>query len=108
MFTTTHTSPDEGALRIEDDAADAVLLAYATSGVTLAAADVLAVSPGVVEAGLRSGRSLRELAHELRVDPEDLQFGIAVIVSEGRDDERSDAMYIGAGELLDRRAGVPS
>jgi hypothetical protein len=60
----------------------------------------------VVEAGLRLGRSLRELAHEFRVDPEDLQLMIAAAVSEGRDDEFSDAMYVGAGDLLDRRGGM--
>jgi hypothetical protein len=79
-----------------------LLLAYARSGVVETAAQSLGSSANAVEAGLRSGRSLRELAHEFRRDPEDLQLALARGAQSARiDDRTAGEMVAAAGRLLD-------
>jgi hypothetical protein len=54
-----------------------LLLAYAVSGVVETAARSLDIPAGSLETALRSGRSLREVAHDLDHDPGDLQLALA-------------------------------
>ncbi len=84
-------------------AADSLLRAYAMSGVVETVAESLAVSPAAVDAGLRSGHTLRELAHEFRVDPGELQLALARGAQSALIDDRTAAhLILGAGALLDR------
>jgi hypothetical protein len=79
-----------------------LLLGYALSGVVVSAAESLAIAPAVVEAGLRSGRTLREVAHEFRRDPEDPQFALARDSQPAQIDDRAAAELVAAaGHLLD-------
>jgi hypothetical protein len=79
-----------------------LLLGYAVSGVVVTAAESLAISPATVEAGLRSGRTLRDVAHEFRRDPEELQFALARGAEPAQIDDRTAAELVAAaGRLLD-------
>jgi hypothetical protein len=79
-----------------------LLLGYAVSGVVVTAAESLAISPATVKAGLRSGRTLREVAHEFRRDPEELQFALARGAEPAQIDDRTAAELVAAaGRLLD-------
>jgi len=79
-----------------------LFLGYAMSGVVVTAAESLAISPATVEAGLRSGRTLREVAHEFRRDPDDLQFALARGAQPVQIDDRTAAELVAAaGRLLD-------
>jgi hypothetical protein len=79
-----------------------LLLGYAMAGVVVTAAEELAISPAVVEAGLRSGRTLREVAHEFRRDPEELLFALARGAQPAQIDDRTAAELVAAaGRLLD-------
>jgi hypothetical protein len=102
------TTPTERRARPEDSHiaelfdCGPLLLGYAVSGVVATAAESLAISPAVVETGLRSGRTLRELAHEFRQDPEGLQFALATGARPAPIDDRTAADLIAAaGRLLD-------
>jgi hypothetical protein len=79
-----------------------LLLAYARSGVVETAAQSLRIPANEVEAGLRSGQSLRELAHQLDCDPGDLQLALARGAQSARIDDRTAGELIAAaGVLLD-------
>ena len=79
-----------------------LFLGYAMSGVVVTAAESLAIPPATVEAGLRSGRTLREVAHEFRRDPDDLQFALARGAQPVQIDDRTAAELVAAaGRLLD-------
>jgi hypothetical protein len=77
-----------------------LLTAYAVSGVVETAAQSLHISANAVEAGLRSGRSLRELAHDLRRSPDDLQLALARGAQSARIDDRTAGELIAAAALL--------
>jgi hypothetical protein len=82
---------------------DALLAAYAVSGVVEIAAASLETPPAALDAGLRAGRTLREIAHDLRRDPVDLQLDLARGAQSALIDDRKAAeLILGAGALLDR------
>ncbi|MFL5953221.1 MAG: hypothetical protein ACJ76I_03825 [Gaiellaceae bacterium] len=92
-----------GGQIVELVARDPLLAGYAMTGVVDTAAESLAIPATAVEAGLRSGRTLRELAHELRRDPHDLQLALARGPWSTRIDDRSAGeMIAAAGRLLDQ------
>jgi hypothetical protein len=79
-----------------------LLLAYARSGVVDVAAQSLRMPANAVESGLRSGRSLRELAHERDRDAGDLQLALARGAQSTRiDDQTAGELIAAAGRLLD-------
>jgi hypothetical protein len=79
-----------------------LLLAYARSGVVETAAHSLRMPANAVESGLRSGRSLRELAHERDRDAGDLQLALARGAQSTRiDDQTAGELIASAGRLLD-------
>ncbi len=79
-----------------------LLLAYAVSGVVETAARSLDISPGALEHSLHSGRSLREVAHDLDHDPGDLQLALARGAQTVWIDDRAAGELIAAsGCLLD-------
>jgi hypothetical protein len=79
-----------------------LLLAYARSGVVETAAHSLRIPANAVESGLRSGRSLRELAQERDCDAGDLQLALARGAQSARiDDQTAGELIAAAGRLLD-------
>jgi hypothetical protein len=79
-----------------------LLLAYAISGVIETAAESLATPAVTVETALRSGRTLRDLAHDVRRDPEELRLALARGARSAEiDDRTAPELLAAAGNLLD-------
>ena len=77
-------------------------IGYRMPGVVVTAAESPAIAPAVVEAGPRSGRTLREVAHEFRREPEDLPFALASGSQPAQIDDRAAAeLDAAAAPLLD-------
>lgn len=100
MSTTTRDARQQVITELFD--CGPLLLAYAVSGVVETAAGSLAIPETAVEAGLRSGRTLREIAHDLRRDPHELQLALARGAQTTQIDDRTAGELIAsAGCLLD-------
>jgi hypothetical protein len=90
-----------------DSPSHALLLAYAMAGVAEIAAQSMRVPVEAVEAGLATGRTLREIAIELRRSPEELELALAQGVQpQTLNDATAAELAVGAKAILDRPSPV--